>query len=156
MKKKFFAVSRVRFFFGTRSDENKQYFFFGAILVFSTKKRYSSFLKNIFVFQKMFFKVKVLKTFKSSSDCHIKICQSVKRRPILKILNRLLGGGSMKYQKEGLATKLTLGIIYSEQDYLFRKLDLLFLCQVHERKLNQNVYSRDEFKSEPRQSINQA
>ena len=35
-----------------------------SILVLSTKKRYSSFLKKILVFQKLHFKVKVLKTFK--------------------------------------------------------------------------------------------
>ena len=97
MKKKFFAVSRVRFFFGTRSEGNKQFFFLGAILIFSTKKRYSSFLKNVFVFQKMFFKVKVLKTFKSSSDCHIKICRSVKRRAILKISSTDLGSAKSSH-----------------------------------------------------------
>ena len=45
------------------------------ILVLSTKKRYSSFLKKVFVFQKIYFKVKVLKTFKIFTDCH-------KSRPI--------------------------------------------------------------------------
>ena len=35
-----------------------------SILVLSTKKEYSSFLKNVFVFQKIYFKVKLLKTFK--------------------------------------------------------------------------------------------
>ena len=34
-----------------------------SIIVLSTKKRCSSFLKKVFVFQKIFFKVKVLKTF---------------------------------------------------------------------------------------------
>ena len=34
-----------------------------SILVLSTKKLYSSFLKMVFVFQKICFKVKVLKTF---------------------------------------------------------------------------------------------
>ena len=42
-----------------------------SILVFSAKKEYSSFLKKVFVFQKICFKVKVFKTFKISSDCHI-------------------------------------------------------------------------------------
>ena len=42
------------------------------ILVFSTKKRCSSFLKKAFVFQKICVKVKVLKTLKISTDCHIK------------------------------------------------------------------------------------
>ena len=48
-----------------------------SILVFSTKKWCSSFLKKGFVFQKICFKVKVLKTFKFSL---IVICQSLKRR----------------------------------------------------------------------------
>ena len=43
------------------------------------------FLKKVFIFQKICFKVKVLKTFKSSSGCHIKTCQSLKCRAILKI-----------------------------------------------------------------------
>ena len=43
-----------------------------SILVASTKKRYSSFLKEDFVFQKICFQVKVLKTFETFSDCHIK------------------------------------------------------------------------------------
>ena len=46
-----------------------------SILVLSTKKRYSSFLKKVFVFQKICFKVKVLKTFKIFTDCHIKACR---------------------------------------------------------------------------------
>ena len=54
-------------------------------LVLSVNKMFSSFLKKIFVFQKIFFKVKVLKSFKISTDCHIKICRSFKRRAILKI-----------------------------------------------------------------------
>ena len=37
----------------------------------STKKWYSSFLKYVFIFQKICFKVKVLKTFETSPDCHI-------------------------------------------------------------------------------------
>ena len=35
-----------------------------SILVLSTKKGYSSFLKKVFIFQKICFKVKVLKRFK--------------------------------------------------------------------------------------------
>ena len=42
-----------------------------SILVLSAKKEYSSFLKKVFVFQKIYFKVKVFKTFKISSDCHM-------------------------------------------------------------------------------------
>ena len=53
-----------------------------SILVVSTKKRYSSFLKKVFVFQKICFKVKVLKTFETFTDCHIKTCRSLKRRAI--------------------------------------------------------------------------
>ena len=56
-----------------------------SILVLSTKKQYSSFLKRVCIFQKIYFKVKVLKSFKISSDCHIKACQSLKWRAILKI-----------------------------------------------------------------------
>ena len=39
----------------------------------------------VFIFQKICFKVKVLKTFKISTDCHIKTCRSLKERTILKI-----------------------------------------------------------------------
>ena len=56
-----------------------------SILVFSTKKRYSSFLKKVVVFQKICFKFKVLTTFKMSTNCHIKTCRSHERRAILKI-----------------------------------------------------------------------
>ena len=56
-----------------------------SILVLSTKKWYSSFLRKVFVFQKISFKVKVLKTLKIFTDCHIKTSQSLKQRTILKI-----------------------------------------------------------------------
>ena len=56
-----------------------------SILVLSTKKLCSSFFKKVFVFQKICFKVKVLKMLKISTDCQIKTCQSLKRRAILKI-----------------------------------------------------------------------
>ena len=56
-----------------------------SVLVFSTKMLYYSFLKKVFVFQKTCFKVKVLKTFETFTDCHIKTYQSLKRRAILKI-----------------------------------------------------------------------
>ena len=52
-----------------------------SILVASIKKWFSCFLKKVLVFQK----VKVLKTFETFTDCHIKTCQSLKRRAILKI-----------------------------------------------------------------------
>ena len=42
-------------------------------VVLSTKKQYSSFSKKLFVFQKASFKVRVMKIFKISIDCHIKI-----------------------------------------------------------------------------------
>ena len=41
----------------------------------STQKRYSSFLNKVFVFQKICFKFKVMKTLKKSSDCHVKTCR---------------------------------------------------------------------------------
>ena len=56
-----------------------------SILVLSTKKQYSSFLKSVCVFQKIYFKVKVLKLFKISSESHMKACRSLKWRAILKI-----------------------------------------------------------------------
>ena len=43
------------------------------------------FSEKFFVFQKIWFKVKVLKTFETFTDCHIKTCRSLKRRAILKI-----------------------------------------------------------------------
>ena len=43
-----------------------------SVLVFSTKKWFSNFLKKVFVFRKIFFKVKVLKALEIFSDCHIK------------------------------------------------------------------------------------
>ena len=55
-----------------------------SILIFSTRKRYSDFLKKVFGL-KVCFKIKVLKIFKVSTDCHIKTCQSLKRSAILKI-----------------------------------------------------------------------
>ena len=43
-----------------------------SILVLSAIKQYSNFLKKAFVFQKIYFKVKVLKTLKIFTDSHIK------------------------------------------------------------------------------------
>ena len=43
-----------------------------SVLVLSTKKQCSSFLKKVFVIQKICYKVKVLKTIKISNECHIK------------------------------------------------------------------------------------
>ena len=42
-----------------------------SILVLPIKKRYSSFLKNVFVFQKICFKVNVLKALKTSNQCYV-------------------------------------------------------------------------------------
>ena len=55
------------------------------ILVLSTKKRYSNFLKRVCVFRKIYFTVKVLKMFEILTDCHIKTCRSRKRRAVVKI-----------------------------------------------------------------------
>ena len=50
------------------------------ILVLSTKKQYSGFLKKVFVFLKI-----CLKRSEISIDCHRKACLSLKRRAILRI-----------------------------------------------------------------------
>ena len=47
-------------------------------------------LKKVFVFQKICFKVKLLKTFKIFTNCHIKACRSLKRRAIMKIPSTIL------------------------------------------------------------------
>ena len=57
-----------------------------SILMVSTKHRYFSFLKKVFVFQKIWIKVNVLKTFKTSNNCHIKTCRSLTRRVFWKSL----------------------------------------------------------------------
>ena len=56
-------------------------------LVISTKKRWSSFLEKVFVFQKICFKVKLLNTFKGSSYFRVKTRLTLERRAILKIPN---------------------------------------------------------------------
>ena len=43
-----------------------------SILVLLNKKHHSSFLKKVFVLQKIYLKIKVLKTLKVPTDCHIK------------------------------------------------------------------------------------
>ena len=60
-----------------------------SILVITTKRRYSSFLKKVFVFQNICLKIKVLKAFKIFSNCSKKTCWSLKRRAILKISSTL-------------------------------------------------------------------
>ena len=52
---------------------------------FELKKHYSSFFKKVFIFQEIYFQVKVLKTFKIFSDSHMKTCRSLVRRAIMKI-----------------------------------------------------------------------
>ena len=56
-----------------------------SVLLLSTEKRYPGFLKKVFVFQKIYFKVKVLKSFKIFTDYHGKTYRSLKQRAILKI-----------------------------------------------------------------------
>ena len=56
-----------------------------SILALSTKKRFSSDLEKGFRFPENLFQVRVLETFKVSTDCHIKTCRSLKRRAFLKI-----------------------------------------------------------------------
>ena len=57
-----------------------------SILLLLTKKGFSSYLSKLFVFQKMCFKVKVLKTFKISTDCHIKNVDLSNEGPFWKAL----------------------------------------------------------------------
>ena len=55
------------------------------MMPFQLKNGTSVFCKRVFVFQKICFKVKLLKTFKIFTDCHIKKCRSLKWKAILKI-----------------------------------------------------------------------
>ena len=48
-----------------------------SISVTSNKRQYSSFWKKAFIFQKIYFKVKVMKTFKISFDFHVKTYRSL-------------------------------------------------------------------------------
>ena len=57
-----------------------------SILVLSTKNWYFSFLKKVFVFQKICFRVKVLKKFKVSTDFHKKNMPTLKWRLFWKSL----------------------------------------------------------------------
>ena len=54
--------------------------------LFCTKKRFSSFVQMIFLFQKICFILKVLKIFKMFCHCHQKTYQSLKCRVTFKIL----------------------------------------------------------------------
>ena len=70
-----------------------------SFVVLSNKKIVIQFCKKYPFSQKTCFKVKLLKKFKISNDCHIKICRSLTWRPILKILSsgvarNFLEGGS--------------------------------------------------------------
>ena len=51
-----------------------------SIIKLSTQRQYSSFLKNVFVFDKFFSKGVAMKTFKIFRHCRIKICRSLQRR----------------------------------------------------------------------------
>ena len=53
-----------------------------AILVLSTEKFYSSFLKKDFVFHEIWFKVKVSKTCKTFNGCHIKHANLSKKKRV--------------------------------------------------------------------------
>ena len=61
-----------------------------SVSVVPTKKRYSSCSKKVFVFQKICFKVKVLKSFETFTDCHIKTCRSFKRRAKYRFLEETM------------------------------------------------------------------
>ena len=61
-----------------------------SMVVLSTKQCHSSFSKNLFVFHKTCLVVRVMKMFKMSSDCHIKICRSFKGWAIVKIPRTVL------------------------------------------------------------------
>ena len=82
-----FSFSVVQYFISTFASDIAGLYGNDAflILVLSTKKRYSSFLKKCLVFQKTCFKGKILKTLKFSTDRHIKIGRSINWRAILKI-----------------------------------------------------------------------
>ena len=53
-----------------------------SIILLSTKKRYSSWKRFLF-FQRTCFEVKVLKMLKISSDCHVKMCWSLKNLGVM-------------------------------------------------------------------------
>ena len=63
-----------------------------SIVVLSAKKQYYIFHKKALFFQKIYFKVKVLKMLKISSDCLIKTWQSLKRMATLKIPGTVFRG----------------------------------------------------------------
>ena len=66
-----------------------------SILVVSTKKQYSSFLKKVFVF-------KVLKTFETFTDCYIKTCRYLKQRATLKIASTVFNARSTGFKMKNL------------------------------------------------------
>ena len=59
-------------------------------LYFQLKKRYYSFFEKVFIFQIICLKVKVLKTFETFIDCHIKTWPHLSPRAILKIPSTIL------------------------------------------------------------------
>ena len=69
---------------------------------FQLKKRYSSFLKMVFVFQEVCFKVKVLKTFETFTDCYIKTCRYLKQRATLKIASTVFNARSTGFKMKNL------------------------------------------------------
>ena len=60
-----------------------------SIIVVSTQKRCSIFMRKALVFGKNCFRDKVMKRFKFSNDFRVKVCGSLKRRIILKIYNNV-------------------------------------------------------------------
>ena len=58
----------------------------------SELKTVLKFLRKVLVFQKTYFKVKILKTLKIPGDYYIKTCQSLKRGPILKVPSTIFRG----------------------------------------------------------------
>ena len=48
------------------------------ITVLPTKNRFSILSEKVFIYRKSCFKVKTLKIFEISSDCHIEMCRSLK------------------------------------------------------------------------------
>ena len=73
-----------------------------SVFVLSTQKMYPSFMKKVFVFQKISFKVKLLKLLKISTDCHIKIYRSLKRRYISKIRSTVIRRTYVGYKMKPL------------------------------------------------------
>ena len=72
------------------------------------------FLKKVFIFKKICFKVKVLKAFKISTDCHIKTCRSLNKGlywkslvPFFRRTYALSGVFKMKPLRKGVSSVKT-------------------------------------------------